>query len=282
MSRRLRIEFPGAVYHVYARGNSKDAVFLDDADRLKFLDYMGRGAQGYGFIYHSYCLMGNHFHLLLETPQANLSEGMHWLDSCYAGHFNWAHEHVGHVFQGRFQSIVVQQETYLLELCRYIVLNPVRACIVKDPAYYPWSSFREIAGLGSGLGGAVSAGWILSHFGDDPERARHEYARFVRDGAGRSSPFADVVAGTVLGDRDFRTGIRERVLSECRLEDIPAAQLDAFRPGLRELFSADEPLLRNERNTRIRSACLEWRYTRTEVAAFCGISLSSVSAILEN
>jgi len=277
MSKRIRIEFPGAVYHVYARGNSKDAVFLDDADRLKFLDYMCRGAEGYGLVYHSYCLMRNHFHLLLETPEANLSEGMHWLDSCYAGYFNWAHDHVGHVFQGRFQSIVVQRETYLMELCRYIVLNPVRAGIVDDPAFYPWSSFREIAGLRAGFGGAVSAGWILSYFGDEQESAQRGYARFVRDGAGMRSPFDDVVAGTVLGDRNFRSEIRDRVLSECRLEDIPPSQLDAFRPNLDELFFSDGPLRRDDRNARIRSACLDWRYNRTEVAAYLGVSHSIIS-----
>ena len=282
MSGRIRVEYPGAVYHVYARGNSRRSIYLDDRDRLQFLEYMGRVTNRFGFIYHSYCLMGNHYHLLLETPEANLSIGMHWLDSSYANYFNWRHEHVGHVFQGRFRSIVVQRETYLLELSRYIVLNPVRAGLTSDPEDHYWSSFRTIAGLSGGPDDLVSKGWILSLFGDDEAAAVHSYATFVRDGIDSPSPLKKVVGGTVLGDAAFRRRIRLRVLSEMSLGDVPINQRDAFRPDLDELFETRRILSREERDSRVRSACVDWLYSRTQIAAYCGISLSTVSRLCKN
>ena len=267
------------MYHVYARGNSRRSIYLDDRDRLKFLEYMGRVSNLFGFIFHSYCLMGNHYHLLLETPEANLSLGMHWLDSCYAGYFNCVHEHVGHVFQGRFQSIVVQRETYLLELCRYIVLNPVRAGLASDPGGYYWSSFRAIAGLGPYHQGIVSSDWVLSHFGDGDGSAARAYCDFVRGGVDSPSPLKKAVGSTVLGDVAFRKRISGIVLSGRSLEEVPIDQRDAFRPALEELFESDGMLSKAERNARIRTGCGEWLYTKTQVAAYCGVSISTVTRI---
>lgn len=131
MARQLRIEYPGAVYHVMSRGNEHRRTFLDDDDRLTFLETLATVNSRYNWFVHAYCLMGNHYHVLVETPDANLSVGMQQLNGVYAQRFNAKRRRVGHLFQGRFKAIIVERESYLLELCRYIVLNPVRAEIVE-------------------------------------------------------------------------------------------------------------------------------------------------------
>jgi REP element-mobilizing transposase RayT len=145
MARPLRIEIPGALYHVTARGNARAPICLSDSDRLLFLDLLGNAIEEHGWIYHSFCLMPNHYHLLLETPEANLSRGMRQLNGLYGQRFNRRHDRVGHVFQGRFKGILVERESHLLELARYVVLNPARAGIVRwrrptdGPAFgRPW------------------------------------------------------------------------------------------------------------------------------------------------
>lgn len=127
MARPLRIEYPGAVYHLTSRGNRQEAIFQDDEDRYGFLDIFGKTVRRYNWICHAYCLMDNHYHLLVETPDGNLSLGMRQLNGLFTQLINRRHGKVGHVFQGRFKSILVEKEAHLLELCRYVVLNPVRA-----------------------------------------------------------------------------------------------------------------------------------------------------------
>ena len=136
MSRPLRIEFAGAVYHVTSRGNGRKPIFRDDVDRRSFLEVLHKVNQRHHWICHAYCLMTNHYHLVIETPEGNLSRGMRQLNGVYTMYFNRRHRTVGHVFQGRFKAILVERESYLLEVCRYVVLNPVRAgsaaCRAKD------------------------------------------------------------------------------------------------------------------------------------------------------
>src|SRR5687767_13788050 len=137
MARPLRIEFAGALYHVTARGNARMPIFDDDADRRNFLSVLEQVLDRSGWLLHAYCLMGNHYHLMVETMQANLSAGMRQLNGVYTQRFNRRHERVGHLFQGRFKAILVERDSYLLELCRYVVLNPVRAGMVKRVQDYP-------------------------------------------------------------------------------------------------------------------------------------------------
>ncbi|MBD3670659.1 MAG: transposase [Gammaproteobacteria bacterium] len=127
MSRPLRIEYAGALYHVTSRGDGQKDIYLDDKDRRDFLSNLTHVCERYNWVVHAYCLMSNHYHLLLETPDGNLSQGMRQLNGVYTQQFNRTHERVGHVFQGRYKAIIVQKDSYLLELSRYIVLNPVRA-----------------------------------------------------------------------------------------------------------------------------------------------------------
>jgi REP element-mobilizing transposase RayT len=147
MSRPPRIQFPGAFHHVTARGNRKANIFLDDLDYLTWHDLVGRAADRFGFVSHAYCQMPNHFHLLVETPAANLSEAMHFLNCVYSQHFNVRHGLTGHVLQGRFHSVLVEQESHFLELARYIPLNPVRAGLVLAAADWRWSNYRAMAGM---------------------------------------------------------------------------------------------------------------------------------------
>ena len=152
MARPLRIEFSGAIYHVTSRGNARCAIYEDDEDRRAFLSALDRVMVRFHWICHAYCLMDNHYHLLIETPEGNLSQGMRQLNGVYTQGFNRRHNRVGHLFQGRFKAIVVDRDSYLLELCRYIVLNPVRAGEVSRPEEYRWSSYRATAGLSPGAG----------------------------------------------------------------------------------------------------------------------------------
>lgn len=146
VARQLRHEYPGAVYHVTSRGNARGAVFLDEGDRGGFLELLARVGASCAWVCHAYCLMGNHYHLVLETPRPNLSLGMRRLNSAYAQSFNARHGRVGHVFQGRYKAILLEKEAHLLEVCRYVVLNPVRARLVAGAAEWRWSSFRATAG----------------------------------------------------------------------------------------------------------------------------------------
>ena len=142
MARPLRLEFAGAIYHLTARGNRREDIFEDNVDREVFLSVLEKVCDTYNWVCHAYCLMSNHYHLLIETPDGNLSKGMRQLNGVYTQAHNRKHGRSGHVFQGRYKAIVVEKEAYLLELCRYIVLNPVRAGMVRSAKDWPWSSYR--------------------------------------------------------------------------------------------------------------------------------------------
>ncbi len=146
MARQLRLEFPGGVYHVTSRGDGGEDIYLSARDKKIFLLILGAACERFNWYCHSYCLMTNHYHLLIETPLGNLSKGMHYINGVYTQKFNRTHGRVGHVFQGRYKSIVVDKNTYLLELVRYIVLNPVRACMVRQASEWRWSSYLAICG----------------------------------------------------------------------------------------------------------------------------------------
>ena len=180
MARPLRLEFPGAVYHLTGRGNARQRIFFGDADRQLFLDTLAAVVGRYGWICHAYCLMANHYHLLVETSKPNLSLGMRQLNGIYTQAFNRRHERVGHLFQGRFKAILVEKESYLLELCRYIVLNPIRIDGNALTGTWKWSSYRATAGLASAPE-FLSTDWVLRQFGRDLAQAKKLYREFVRE-----------------------------------------------------------------------------------------------------
>lgn len=182
MARPLRIEFTDALYHVTSRGNERRPIFRSDQDRRAFLDFVGQAARRFGWSVTAWVLMTNHFHLVIQTPEPNLSRGMHWLNTVYAGWFNARHQRSGHLFQGRFKSFLIEGETYFAEVLRYVVLNPVRAKMVQRPEDYRWSSYHATAGL-------IASDWLdvraaLRPFGDDMALAEANYREFVQAGIG--------------------------------------------------------------------------------------------------
>ena len=181
MPRPPRVNVPGGTYHVTARGNRGHPVFADDRDGVAFFALFGGVVARLTWRCHAFCLMPNHYHAVIETQEANLSAGMQYLNSRYAEWFNRRHRLKGHLFQGRFHSVLVESTRHLLELSRYISLNPVRAGLCVNPAHWRWSSYRAVAGLGPAPP-FLAAGIVLEHFGRPPSKARLAFRRFVCDG----------------------------------------------------------------------------------------------------
>ena len=203
MARPLRIEFPGAVYHVTSRGNARAEIFEEDNDRELFLKIFGQVVTRFNWLCHSYCLMGNHYHLLIETPEGNLSAGMRQLNGVYTQAFNRRHHRDGHVFKGRFKAILVEKESHLLELCRYVVLNPVRAAMVKRPEEYKWSSYLPTLGKRRKLA-SLTTDWLLASFSNSLPQSRRRYRQFVKDGMmGGDVPWEKLAGQIVIGTQKF-------------------------------------------------------------------------------
>jgi len=198
----MRIEFPGAVYHITSRGNARQAIFLDDKDLADFLGVLCFVVKRFNWILHAYCLMSNHYHLLIETPEGNLSRGMRQLSGLYTQRFNKRYKQVGHVLQSRYKAILVDKDNYLLELCRYIALNTVRAGIVKGPRDWKCSSYKATAGYDKGIE-CLTTDWILSQFGKERVEASSLYRGFVHAGVKETSPFKAVTGQLILGKEEF-------------------------------------------------------------------------------
>lgn len=202
MARPLRIEYPFAVYHITSRGNEKKDIFLDEKDKFIFLEILSNVKEKYNWICHSYCLMNNHYHLVIETPDGNLSIGMRQLNGVYTQKFNKKHHRTGHLFQGRYKAILVQKQSHLLEVCRYVVLNPVRAKIIENLDDYKWSSYRATIGLDK-QPEFLYTDWILNQFDSDKKRARRFYKDFVLAGIKNENLYENVKGQILLGEEDF-------------------------------------------------------------------------------
>jgi REP element-mobilizing transposase RayT len=187
MPRPPRVQLAGAVYHVISRGNRRQKIFNVDGDYVRFLAILEDVVKRLGWKCHAYCLMPNHFHLVVETREANISAGMQRLNSTYAQWFNLQYGYSGHLFQGRFYGQTVESTYHLLELARYVVLNPVRAGLCSDAGGWKWSSYRAVVGEIK-RAGFLTAQWLLLQFGKDPERARETFRQFVLDAPSRPRP----------------------------------------------------------------------------------------------
>jgi putative transposase len=216
VSRRLRFDHPGAIWHVYARGNNRERIYTDDADRLRWLAELETAACRNGWIVHAYVMMGNHYHLLIETPAAQLSRGMRHLNGVYAQAFNRRHGRVGHLFQDRFQSVLVERESQLLVLAAYVVLNPVRAHLVRRPDLWRWSSYRATAGLDA-RPAWLTTSWTLDNFGGSRER----YVAFVRERAADKARI-DLRRRPYLGSEAFVRAARAAAASLVTDEETPS------------------------------------------------------------
>ena len=269
MARPLRLEFPGAIYHLTSRGNARQKVFFTDTDRQLFLDTLTGVVSRYSWICHAYCLMANHYHLLVETPKANLSLGMRQLNGIYTQAFNRRHRRVGHLFQGRFKAILVEKESYLLELCRYIVLNPVRVKGNLKTGSWKWSSYRATAGLAPAPG-FLQTDWVLGQFGKKRAQAQKRYREFVKEGL-ESRPWEELKGQIYLGSEEF---IERHAPRDQRLKEIPRAQLRAAKPSLERIFAKS-----GEQG--IALAYKEHGYRLHEIAAHLGVHYATVSRRLK-
>lgn len=232
MSRPLRLEFPGAIWHVTSRGNDRGTVFLDDGDRLEFLEVLSRVVAVMRWRLHAYVLMGNHYHLLVETPEPNLSRGMRQLNGVFTQRANLRQGRSGHLFQGRFKGILVERESHLLELCRYLVLNPVRAGLVPTAGDWRWSSYNATASL-CPAPEWLETRWTREQFGDDERLAILAFREFVADGAGaEASPWASVKDQIFLGSDSFLERCREEGRDRPAGAEVPRAQRAILRPTL--------------------------------------------------
>ncbi len=309
MARPLRLEFAHALYHVTSRGDRREDIYHDDADRQAWLSVLAQVCKRFNWTVHAYCLMSNHYHLLVETPDANLSAGMRQLNGVYTQLVNRAHARVGHVFQGRFKAIVVDKDNYLMELARYVVLNPVRAGMVADAADWPWSSHQAM----------LAPAWLprpewlateklLAYFLPPPsenpsalqrELAQKAYVNHVRAGVGQPSVWEALRGQIYLGGETFMDKMnalagqsptpaqgvasrQERITNKTveegpsRLE-IPKAQRRP-RPLALQTYQQQHP---NNRNAAIQSAFASGGYTMAQLAAHFGLHYTSVSRIVK-
>ncbi len=278
MARPLRIEFPSAIYHVTSRGNARRKIFLDDADRQAFLATLAWVVERFGWICHAYCLMDNHFHLLIETPDPNLSRGMRQLNGVYTQGFNRRHRKVGHVFQGRFKAILVERDNYLLELARYVVLNPVRAKMVKAPEGYAWSSYRPTMGLDPVVPG-LSIDYLLGQFAKTKPVARRRYAAFVHAGIGGISPWGNLKGQVLLGSETFVEKIAPRLKASETVAEIPKRQRRLHRPSLKRLLAGMDS--KAARNQAMACAYLEHGDTLAEIGREVGLHYATISRIIK-
>ena len=274
MSRPIRIEFPDALYHVTARGDRREDIFEDDADRQMFLSTLEQVVTQFNWLCHAWCLMDNHYHLMIQTPDGNLSKGMRQLNGVYTQASNRRHQRVGHLFQGRFKAILVDSDAYLLELTRYVVLNPVRAGMVKKPADWPWSSYRASVGLEPATSWLAVDG-VLAQFGKRRSLAQQRYAQFVAEGVNAESPWAKLKGQVFLGDEHFVERMQAHIQPDKDYIQIPLAQRRRLPPSLAEI-ERQTP----ERNAAIIAAYATGGYSYQQLADYFGIYFTTVGRIV--
>jgi REP element-mobilizing transposase RayT len=253
MARPLRNEFAGALYHVTSRGNERRPIFRNDHDRRTFLSFLGEAATRFGWSVSAYVLMTNHFHLVIQTPEPNLSRGMQWLNGTYADWFNRRHKRVGHLFQGRFHAFIVEKEAYFAELLRYVVLNPVRAKMVERPEDYRWSSYRATAGLETPppwLDVSAALAWLHP----DRDTAQRAYREFVQAKIGCEERLWDKVTNAIyLGTEEWTRRMRKVVEAKPRSTDHPRVQRAVGRPKIQTVVQTVATIARLPRDV-VRSA----------------------------
>jgi REP element-mobilizing transposase RayT len=240
MARPLRIAYAGAVYHITVRGNDRIPIFATDQDREMFLSLLKRAVERFGWSISAYVLMTNHFHFVVTTPQPNISKGMHWIDSTYVEYFNRTHRRRGHLIEGRFDGRLIEKGTYMAEVLRYVVLNPVRAQMVARPEDYQWSSYRATAGL------EEAPDWLditdaLSFFGGEENRvlAQANYQDAVLSKIGCEDRLWDKLVNVIfLGSEEWALAMRKEVESKPRSSDHPAKQRAVGRPKMFAIIDA--------------------------------------------
>ena len=282
MARPLRISYPGALYHVTARGNEKKDIYKNDRDRKKFLEYLKSATERYGARIHVYCLMSNHYHLLLETPDGNLSEIMRHINGAYTTYYNIKRGRSGHLLQGRYRALLVEADEYAEELSRYIHLNPVKAGIIEKPEAYNWSSCQDYYGT------RPSPDWLqqdflLSYFGKKQTIARQRYREFCKRALGQKikNPLDNVIGSTFLGSQEFVEYIKEKYLAEKKADrNLPALNRLVSQPTIDSIYNAVRSEFSEESDVRQASLYLSHNYSGRrlkEIGEYFSIGESGVS-----
>lgn len=275
MSRPLRLELAGGFYHITSRGDRREDIYLDDPDRSKWLELLGQVCQRYNWRCHAYCLMTNHYHIVVETVEGNLSQGMRQLNGVYTQYFNHTHRRVGHVFQGRYKGILVDKDSYLLELTRYVVLNPVRAHMVSHENDWHWSSYHSMTGA-QFVPDWFEADWLLSQFSVQKNRAIVLYKDYVRAGVGQPSIWGDLTQQIYLGDEHFLKEMQKAMDRQADLSEIPRAQR---RPPAKPLQFYEEKY--HDREQGMVAAYQTGDYTMKDIASFFNVHYSTVSRAIK-
>ena len=270
MARPLRLELAGGIYHVTSRGDGRESIYLSDADRIGWLEVLGEVCQRFNWVCHAWCQMTNHYHLLIETPEANLARGMRQLNGVYTQRFNRVHGRVGHVFQGRYKAILVERDRYLLELARYVVLNPLRAKMVKRLETWPWSSYLGTCAQ-SPAPPWLQTDWILAQFGQRRSSAVAKYVAFVHEGARLPSVWTQLRGQIYLGSDAFVQKMQKQIDKKPGLGESPRAQRRAISQPL-EHFENNHP-----RIEAMARAYLSGRHTMLKIAEHFGVHYSTVS-----
>ncbi len=290
MARPLRIEYNGALYHITARGNERNPIYREEGDYQKFLDLLSELPQRYSIFMHGYILMGNHYHLLIETPKGNITKVMHYLNATYTGYFNKKYGRAGHLLQGRYKGLLIEKERYLLSVSRYIHLNPVRAGICRKPEEYSWSSYPEYIRRDK-KNTWLTTDWILGQYSRDEAKARRFYKAFVNEGLTlRENPFKDLKEGLILGSENFIDEIRKkigikkhreipeskRLIRSIKYKDVITVVAKRFETGEQEIREAGK----RENLARKISLYLLRRHTdqrNEDIAGYYGIGYTAVS-----
>jgi REP element-mobilizing transposase RayT len=269
----------GEYFHVLARGNARQSIFLDEVDREIFLETLDSAVTRFGLRCHAYCLMGNHYHLLVQPTEPDLSSGVRHLNGTYGQEFNRRHRRVGHVFAGRFKSLLIGRDSYLLQLAKYIALNPVRAGLVSTADMWPWSHHRAMAGI-IPAPSFLTTVEILRCFNEvSPAAAQRAYQDFVASGDPDDEMLRDPIArGGVLGDQALFARMAPVLDRYSDDREIPRRERLVHRPMLKALFEL--PLTRRQRNDQIRLAHEVHRYTMGEIARHLRIGRATVARAL--
>jgi putative transposase len=276
MARRPRLQIPGAVYHVMSRGNRKDRIFEDDADRERFDRTVRDAARRYAIRCYAACLMNNHYHLVLDAPRVNLSDAMRYVNGVFSRTSNRRHHRTGHLFEARFRSIVVERKSYLRRVARYVVLNPVRAHLVSKVESWPWSTYRATVGLEE-VPEWLYLDWLTTAFKvDSIEEARERYGRYVNSPAPSKSQRMSALA---VGSKSFEKAVRDAALARHAEDVLPRAITALGRPSLEALFTATYPV-GPERDRIIALAHSQYGYRLAEISRHLGCHRSTASAAL--
>jgi REP element-mobilizing transposase RayT len=273
MARPIRIEFEGALYHVTSRGDRREAIYEDDVDRQRFIETLGQVAEQFNWVVHAYCLMSNHYHLLVETPDANLSKGMRQLNGVFTQLCNRRHRRCGHLFQGRYKAILVDSDSYLLEVARYVVLNPVRARMVVEAGEWAWSSYRPMVGAATAPDWLATDG-LLSAFGARRAEARRRYAKFVAEGVDAAPIWSSLNRQVYLGDDAFVESM-QALADEVDQINVPRAQRRPPPPNL-EAIAARLP----DRDAAMLAAHATGEYSYAQIAKYFGVHFTTVGRLV--